>query len=153
MIPPHEVTRTLMDLGPYFTVAGECQVIDYSRRTYYGPWIKVRIEHPEQLAGFEQGQRYQLLMVRIGDDDMPTSNEQKPYKTSQLAGMMCADPQFRSFITATYGEPCHNKDQAAEWVRQACNVASRSLLDTDETAARTFRNILAAFDDWKQEGV
>ena len=151
MIDPERVPGMLSDLAPFFTVAGECQVIDYSRRTYYGPWVKLRVEHAEQLEGFQTGQRYQLLMVKIMEDDMPTSNERVPYKLSQKAGMFCSQEDFRHFITATYGEPCHNKDQAAEWVRAACNIPSRSLLDTDEAAAGTFNRILAEFDGWKQQ--
>lgn len=155
MIQPERVPGLIADLAPYVAVACECQVIDFSKRAGYGPYLKTRMPDAELLNGFESGQRYHMLLIRIMEDDMPaTANpeDRKPYKTSQLAGMMCADEQFRHFITATYGEVCHNKDQAAEWVRQACGVESRSLLDVDETAAQTFRVILQAFDEWKKAG-
>ena len=76
--------------------------------------------------------------------------ERKPYKASQLAGMMCADEQFRHWITQTYGTVCHDKDQAAQFIREACGVASRSLLDSDPVSAEIFQNILKSYDDYKQ---
>jgi hypothetical protein len=132
----------------------ECQLIDFSGRAGYGPWLKVRVENPESLVGFAAGQRFHLLLVAIGDDDVPaTANPEarKPYKLSQLAGMMCADAEFRAFIGATYGEPCHDKDDAAQWVREACGVESRSFLDSNQEAGETFKTILQSFDEWKQQ--
>ena len=154
MIAPERVPGLISDLSPYLSLVCEAQVLDFSRRAHYGPWVKFRVPEPGLLQGMEAGQRFHVLLIRVMEDEMPaTANpeDRRPYKVSQLAGMMCADSQFRAFITATYGEVCHNKDQAAEWVRGACNVASRSLLDTDETAAETFRGILKAFDEWKKE--
>lgn len=150
MIPPERVADYLSELGPYFAVACEAQVIDFSRRTHYGPWIKVRVEHIEQLAGVEQGQRYQLLMVRLGDDEMPASNEHKPYRLSQKAAMLCSQPEFWAWITEEYGDPCVDKDAAANWVRQACGVESRSMLDTNQVAAEIFWNIMRQYDEWRK---
>lgn len=154
MIQPEQVPSRIEDLRPFMAVCCEVQVIDFSRLAHYGPWLKTRVEDGEQLRGMEQGQRFVMMLVKLGDDDMPASQDPEkrhPYKTSQKAGMFCADEQFRHFITATYGEPCHNKDQAAEWVRAACGVESRSLLDVDEKAAATFNRILAEFDAYKQQ--
>lgn len=151
MIPPEQVPLHLNDLAPYFAVAGECQVIDFSRRNYYGAWIKLRVEHIEQLSGFESGQRYQLLMVKLEDDEMPSSNEQKQYKLSQKAGYLCTQEEFRHWVTQEYGIPCHDKDEAAQWLREACGVESRSFLDSVDAAGETFRSIMKAFDDWKQQ--
>ena len=155
MIQPEEVPGHLEDLKPYVSLVCEAQVLDFNARAGYGPWIKFRFQNPETLAGFATGQRFHLLLIAIGDDDMPaTANPQdrKPYKLSQISGMLCSQDDFRQWVTQTYGEVCHNKDEAADWVRKACNVESRSLLDVDETAATTFRAIMAAFDAWKQKG-
>jgi len=65
--------------------------------------------------------------------------------------MLCADEQFRHWVTQTYGEPCHDKDQAAQWLREACGVESRSFLDSVDTAGETFRGIMKAYDEWKQQ--
>lgn len=150
MIPPEKVPSHLADLAPYFTVACEAQVIDISRRTHYGPWAKLRLPEHEMLHGFEPGQRYQILMIRLGDDEMAASNEDRPYKLSQRAGMFCNQPEFWQWIWEAYDVQCKDKDEAAAWLRSVCNVDSRSLFDTDTVAGETFRKLMAEFDSWKK---
>ena len=155
MIHPEQVPGRITELAPYMTLCCEVQLLDYSRQAQYGPWLKTRVADGELLRGLKTGQRFVMMLVKLGDDDMPAAAEGKerlPYKTSQKAGYLCSEEQFRHFVTATYGEPCHNKDQAAEWVRQACGVPSRSLLDSDETAAATFNRIVKEYDAWRQHG-
>lgn len=151
MIQPEEVASHLSDLAPYFTVACEAQVIDFSRRTHYGPWVKLRVPETGILEGMQSGQRYTLLMVRIGDDEMPVSNEHKPYRLSQIAGMLCSQEDFRAWIKHAYGEDIPDKDAAAQWVRESCGVESRAYLDSVESAAEIFRNIMNDYDTWKQQ--
>lgn len=154
MIPAERVHEHLHAISPYMALVAEVQVIDFSRQARYGPYLKTRIEDPGLLAGFEQGQRYHMILIRIGDDDMPATanpDDRKPFKLSQQAGYLCTQPEFWAFITQTYGEPCHNKDDAADWVRKACGVESRSYLDANERAAETFRGIVKAYDEWKQQ--
>ena len=151
MIPPESVPGHLADLAPYFTIAGESQVIDFSRRTHYGPWIKLRVEHVEQLDGLEPGQRYQLLMVRVMEDEMPASNEHRPYKASQKAGYLCTQEDFRAWIKHAYGEEIPDKDAAAQWLRESCGITSRALLDAGGPALDIFNDIMRDFDIWKQQ--
>ena len=153
MIAPEQVPGHIADLAPYMALACECQVIDFSTRAQYGPWLKTRIDDGALLKGMEQGQRFVMMLVKLGDDDMPAAGEgkeRKPYKLSQLAGMLCADPQFWAFIKDSYGEACPDKDTAAQWVREACGVESRSFLDSVEASGTTFRGIMESFDSWKQ---
>ena len=154
MIPPEQVPGHLTDLGPYLSLVCEAQVLDFSVRAGYGPWLKLRVENPESLVGLATGQRFHLLLVAIGDDEMPAAanpQDRKPYKLSQLAGMLCADEQFRHWVTQQYGEHCHDKYQAARWLREACGVESRSFLDSVDSAGDTFRDIMRGFDEWKQQ--
>lgn len=155
LINPEQVAGALTDLAPFMSLVSEAQVLDFSRNAGYGPWVKLRFPEPGLLKGLETGQRYHVLFIHITEDEMPAAAEGKerlPYKLSQIAGMMCADENFRHFITASYGEPCHNKEDAAQWLREACGVESRSYLDVNDTAAETFRGILKAYDAWKQQG-
>ena len=152
MIQPEEVAGHLEDLKPYMTVC-EVQVIDFSRLAAYGPWLKTRIDDGELLRDLKTGQRFVMMLIKLGDDEMPAALEGKtrlPYKLSQISGMLCSQDDFRQWVTQTYGATCHNKDEAAQWVREACGVESRSQLDTDEISAGVFRGIMAAFDAWKQ---
>lgn len=50
----------------------------------------------------------------------------------QLAGTLCADPQFQAWIGAS------GQDVAAEYIRATCDVQSRSELATNPEAARKF---------------
>lgn len=153
MIHPERVPGLLADLAPYLSLICEGQVLDFSTRAQYGAWFKMRVPEPGLLRGMKANQRYHLLLIRVMEDEMPATpdpEKRRPYRTSQLAGFLCSQEDFRHFITQTYGQACHNADAAAQWVREACNVPSRSLLDSDETAAETFKRIAKAYDEWKQ---
>lgn len=152
MIAPEQVAGHLADLAPYLSIC-EAQLLDFSSRAGYGPWLKVRVENPDLLVGMKPGQRFHLMLIAIGDDDMPATNDpekRKPYKASQIAGMMCNEPSFRQFITATYGEACPTAEDAAVWLRESCGVESRSYLDSNPAAAEIFQNIIREFDEWKK---
>lgn len=149
---PERVPGLIADLAPFLAVVCEAQVIDYSRRAGYGPWVKFRMENPESLSGFAAGQRFHLLLVAIGDDDVPATpnpEDRKPYKKSQIAGMLCNDPQFWQWIKHAYGDQIEDKDGAAKWVREACAVHSRSLLDSNPAAGETFDDIVRDYDSYK----
>ncbi len=150
MIRPEQVSQTVNDLAPYLRVC-EAQVIDFSARAPYGPWLKTRVD-VAVLGDLKPGDRLHLMLIKIGDDEMPatTTGERKPYKLSQIAGMLCADEQFRHWITEVYGEPCLDSEGAAIFIRNACNVASRALLDSNPVAGETFRNMTREFDEYKR---
>ena len=153
MTTPGRAHELIDALRPYVSQVAEVQLLDFSTRAQYGPWIKVRFPSPADLAGYKTGQRFHMILVEITEDDMPAAGEgkeRKPYKLSQLAGMLCADPQFWAFIKDSYGEACPDKDTAAQWVREACGVESRSFLDSVEASGTTFRGIMESFDSWKQ---
>lgn len=152
---PEQVPALLDALIPYVAQVSEVQLLDFSTRAHYGPWAKFRFPDVDGLKGYKPGQRFHLILIAIMEDEMPaTANaaDRKPYKLSQIAGMLCNEREFWAWITDVYGEPCDNKDQAAVWIRQVCNVESRSLLDSDETAGATFRRLMKEYDDYKQAG-
>ena len=152
MTPPEKAARLLQELGQYLNVT-EAQLIDYSVRARYGPWIKLRVENDALLDGLKPGQRFHMILIAIGEDDMPaTANpaDRKAYKCSQLAGMLCNQADFWQWITEAYDHATTNKDEAAAWLRSVCNVESRSLFDTDDIAGETFRKLMAEYDTWKQ---
>ena len=154
MISPEEVAGHLVDLAPYMSLVAECQVLDFSIRAQYGPWLKIRVAEPGMLQGLEAGQRFHLMMIAIGSDEMPAAlnpEDRKPMKLSQIAGYLCTQEEFRLWVTETYGEPCHDKDEAAQWLREATGVESRAYLDSNEAAAEIFRDIIREYDRYKQQ--
>jgi hypothetical protein len=139
------------ELGAYTC---EVQVIDVHLKAHYGPTVKLRFANPEQVKQFRKGMRLQLAAVEIGDDEsmVPETRcrpvQRKPYKLSQLAGMLCEEPLFRAWIADAYGDLLESPEEAADWVRRACGVASRSALDDGGVPAETFRRLLGEYDEW-----
>jgi len=154
VIPPEQVPGHLTDLGPYLSLVCEAQVLDFSVRAGYGPWLKLRVENPESLVGLATGQRFHLLLVAIGDDEMPAAanpQDRKPYKQSQIAFLLCQDHQFWAFIKEQYGAACNDAHDAGNWLRESCGIESRAYLDSNPDAAETFKRIDTEYQAWKQQ--
>jgi hypothetical protein len=145
---------TPADLTPYTC---EVQVLDVHLKAAYGPTLKLRFADPEQVKQFRKGMRLAIVAVEIGDDEevVPETRcrpiQRKPYRLSQLAGMLSNEPMFWRWIQDAYGDLMENPEDAADWIRRACGIASRSALDSNNTAAETFRRILQEYDNWRAE--
>lgn len=70
-------------------------------------------------------------------------------KPSQQAGIACQDDLFARFLFDEYGVYGNDEVGCADFVRKFCGVKSRSELDTNNTAANTFRMLHNAFEAWK----
>ena len=108
-------------------------------------------EIPELLIRDFVGARYQVVMVRLSDDNKPMVREQEyPSKDLvRLAGVLCRDPQFHAFLIET-GQTFEDGEIAAtEWLRQEVGIESRAELKTNQTAASRFRFIHQEFQQWK----
>jgi phage recombination protein Bet len=66
------------------------------------------------------------------------------------AGTLCGDEGFWRYLS-TKGAPIGNADQAADYVRIACRVASRRELATNEAAAKLWRALVADYRAWQRE--
>lgn len=140
------------ELGAYTC---EVQVLDVHVKANFGPTIKLRFADKEQASLFRKGQRLAIACVEIGDDEevVPETRERptirRPYTASQLAGMCCDREDFRRWIYEAYGDRCDTTEEAADWVRRACGIASRSALDAPGTSAvKMWQRLLAEFDAW-----
>lgn len=108
-------------------------------------------EIPETLIRDFVGARYQIVMVRLTDDDKPMVREQEyPSKDLvRLAGVLCRDPLFHSFLVETGQTFEETENTAIEWLRMELNISSRAELKTNQTAASQFRFIHQEFQAWK----
>ncbi len=76
---------------------------------------------------------------------------------ARAAGILCRDPAFRLYLDrrarAKFGadvpDGTHTDQDASEWIRKACQVRSRSELDTNQQAGTTFRLIQNRFNRWR----
>ena len=67
------------------------------------------------------------------------------------AGTLCSKVAFWEFLSDRATGPVTNKDQAADYVRIYCKVASRADLATNEPAAKLWRNLVASYRAWQRE--
>lgn len=72
-------------------------------------------------------------------------------RTSALAGIRCADPLFREWVSSLAGGAPVSVEDAAEFVRIFCIVASRRDLDTDQAAAERFHDMRRRYIDWRDQ--
>lgn len=71
----------------------------------------------------------------------------------QLAGMLPRDPQFRAFISQ-WMVPVHEPtvDEAAQFIRAACDITSRRQLVTDREAEQRFHQFIRRpFTAWRDQ--
>lgn len=61
---------------------------------------------------------------------------------AQIAGILCASGSFQKFAGA------QNEQEAADYIRGHCGVASRAEIDGSENATRIFKEIKAEYDFW-----
>jgi hypothetical protein len=108
-------------------------------------------EIPEMLIRDFVGARYQVVMVRLSDDNKPMVREQEyPSKDLvRLAGVLCRDPLFHAFLVETGQSFEEGEEAAIAWLRHEVGITSRTELKTNQTAASQFRFIHQEFQAWK----
>jgi hypothetical protein len=66
------------------------------------------------------------------------------------AGILCNDPQFQQFAAIRSGLPDTKfcASASAQYLREACNIDSRRVLNTDTAAQSKFEALRTSFDAW-----
>ena len=80
--------------------------------------------------------------------------EQRPrLRPIQFAGMLPKDPEFRAFISQWMVPPREPTiDEAAAFIRTACEIESRRELETNRDAANRFqRFICRPYAEWQEQ--
>ena len=97
------------------------------------------------------GARYQVVMVRLNDENKPMSRDAEysrdPVRT---AGILCRDKQFAQYL--------HDKEEifemkeadVIEWLKGELDIESRTELKEDQQKAKKFWAINEEFQQWKQ---
>ncbi len=99
-----------------------------------------------------------LAPLRVQRSDVSTNNGQteKPnshggQKLSQYSAQLCLSANFIEFLKAEHAELWAEVQDAAQCVRELCNVTSRAHLDQDEKAAALFHErIREPYRKWRQ---
>lgn len=106
---------------------------------------------PDDLVRDFVGSRYMVVMVRLGDDEQPVNRELEfaGNHAVKIAGMLCRDPDFWTFINDTQGDEVTSEFECAAWLKMFLNIESRSELKTDKNARENFAKLRKGFESWK----
>jgi len=110
-------------------------------------------EIPHDLMTDFVGSRYQVVMVRLGDDDQPLSREGEfpGDHAVKMAGMLCRSQEFWRWLHDR--EMLMEKNEAActEWLISYLGVESRKELKTNTEARALFNQLKRSFDAWSKQ--
>jgi hypothetical protein len=106
-------------------------------------------ELPTDLMRDFVGARYQVVMVRLNDENRPMSRDQEysrdPVRT---AGMLCRDKNFAQYLHEK--EQIFEKKEAdvIEWLKMELDIESRTELKEDIQKAKKFWAIYQEYQQW-----
>lgn len=97
------------------------------------------------------GARYQVVMVRIGEDNKPMNREQQLAPDYvRMAGMLCRDKSFHLFLVDG-GHTFEDTEAAAtEWIKEWLGVKSRADIPTSNSATQKLLSLYEEFQAWKR---
>lgn len=97
------------------------------------------------------GARYQVVMVRIGDDDRPMNRDHEyardPVRT---AGILCRDNNFAAWLVETGNILGTSETEVIGWLKQELGVKSRAELKNNPQAVKRLWTIEEEYKLWNQ---
>lgn len=143
----------------HFAYQGELMLAGWGDTSTQGHTVVFWIEPPmgARMHPFEGYQRdsdaFMAVLTELGDDDeaidqaarakveKPAARGRGPQRLSQVAALLCSNPDFRDWIQMTQEVPeSNNPLDTAQWVRDRLSVESRRSLDEDEGVAQMFHD-------------
>ena len=106
-------------------------------------------ELPTDLMRDFVGARYQVVMVRLNDENRPMSRDHEysrdPVRT---AGILCRDKNFAQYLHDK--EEIFEKKEAEviEWLKMELDISSRTELKDDPQKAKRFWAIYQEYQQW-----
>lgn len=109
-------------------------------------------EIPEELLRDFVGARYQVVMVRLGDNEEPLDRQDAfgGEQAVRLAGLLCRDPDFWEYLHDDLQIMDLNEKEASNWLRDAIGVISRAELKTKQEARDHLQRVNKEFQEWKK---
>lgn len=97
------------------------------------------------------GARYQVVMVRVNDENMPMNREQDLSRDMvRVAGMLCRDQVFWRFLKEA-GQIFEASEEASiDWLKHELGVVSRADIPKSQVAINRLNSIRQEFILWKQ---
>lgn len=90
----------------------------------------------------------------VGSNPTGTTKERRPFDglpLSQQAAIKCTDGDFRKFLANQCGADDFTEQQAAEDIRQRCDVDSRSQIKYGDRSGDYWLSILHTYNAWRTD--
>jgi hypothetical protein len=113
--------------------------------------------HPDEISDDLMrdfiGSRYVVVMVRLGDNEMPMEREdQFPGDMAvKIAGMLCRDKEFWAWLHRKEWLFEQNEAACTDWLCSYLDIESRKELKTNESARNLFNRLRESFEHWRKE--
>ena len=106
---------------------------------------------PDDLLRDFIGARYQVVMVRLDQNEQPMDKEEEfaGDRAIRIAGMLCRDPKFWKFLYDDNQIFTQDHENATDWVRTYLNVPSRSDLKTNIEAQKLLDQLYRKYTAWQ----
>lgn len=105
---------------------------------------------PEGLLRDFVGSRYQVVMVRINEDERPMNREQDLSRDYvRMAAILCRDKKFHEFLVEANQIFDADEEAATDWLKQELGVKSRTEIPQHPAAVSRLLSIHQEFSLWK----
>jgi hypothetical protein len=105
-------------------------------------------EAPEELLRDYVGARYMCVLARIKDDESHTDYKNRV----TIAGILCRSHVFQKFMEEIYSGKPLSEDETVEVLCGLCKIESRTELNGNDAAKKSFDSLLDEFEEWKKNG-
>lgn len=94
------------------------------------------------------GARYQVVMVRLGENERPV-NRDNFIDVVKISAIVSKDPQFHRWLDETGESFAADEAYAVDWLYTKCGIKSRAEFRVNGEAAKIFLSINEEFKQWK----
>ena len=107
---------------------------------------------PDDLMRDFVGSRYMVVMVRIGDNEMPVNRELEfpGDHAVKMAGMLCRDSVFWDWLANKEFALINNEKECAKWLANYLGIQSRAELKEKSDVREQFNKLRKEFEIWKK---
>ena len=108
-------------------------------------------EVPIELLRDFVGARYQVVMVRIGDDDRPMNRDHEYARDPvRSAGILCRDINFAKWLVETGNIFEAKEEDVVDWLKSELGIGSRAELKNNPQAVKKLWTIEEEYKLWIQ---
>ncbi len=103
---------------------------------------------PKDLVLDPLGTRYMIVLAKLNDQEevIPPKEKSDAEKVIDIAGLLCRNPRFRSWMFHIGYSLSDDEKGAVEGIRNLCGVKSRADFRTDEEARNRFLDLKTEFE-------